>query len=85
MEKQSKKRSLRGVVTSNKMDKTVVVSVQRSMMHPLYKKIMRKSKRYKAHDAKNECRIGDTVRILECRPLSKEKRFRVVQIMERVK
>jgi len=85
MEKQSKKRSLRGVVTSNKMDKTVVVSVQRSMMHPLYKKIMRKSKWYKAHDAKNECRIGDTVRILECRPLSKEQRFRVVQIMERVK
>ena len=85
MEKESKKRSLQGVVTSNKMDKTVVVSVQRSMMHPLYKKILRKSKQYKAHDAKNECRIGDTVRIMECRPLSKEKRFRVVQIMERTK
>ncbi len=85
MEKESKKRSLQGVVTSNKMDKTVVVSVQRSMMHPLYKKILRKSKRYKAHDAKNECRIGDTVRIMECRPLSKEKHFRVVQIMERTK
>ena len=85
MEKESKKRSLQGVVTSNKMDKTVVVSVQRSMMHPLYKKILRKSKRYKVHDAKNECRIGDTVRIMECRPLSKEKRFRVVQIMERTK
>ncbi|MEK6777796.1 MAG: 30S ribosomal protein S17 [bacterium] len=85
MEKESKKKSLQGVVTSNKMDKTVVVSVQRSMMHPLYKKILRKNKRYKAHDAKNECRIGDTVRIMECRPLSKDKHFRVVQIMERVK
>lgn len=85
MEKESKKKSLQGVVTSNKMDKTVVVSVQRSMMHPLYKKILRKNKRYKAHDAKNECQIGDTVRIMECRPLSKDKHFRVVQIMERVK
>jgi small subunit ribosomal protein S17 len=73
------------MVVSSKMDKTVVVAVQRTMKHRLYKKIMRKTKRYKAHDERNECHLGDSVRIMECRPLSKDKHFRVVQIVERAK
>lgn len=85
MEKKKNKRTLQGVVTSNKMDKSVVVAVERSLKHRLYRKIMRKTKRYKAHDEKNECQAGDSVRIMECRPLSKEKHFRVVQIVERAK
>ncbi len=85
MEKQGNRKSLQGVVVSNKMEKTIVVAVERSMKHPLYRKILRKTKRYKAHDEKNECQVGDTVRIMECRPLRKEKRFRVMQIMERAK
>ncbi len=83
--RKSNKKSLQGVVVSNKMDKTVVVSIQRSTRHPLYKKIIRKNKRYKAHDERNECQVGDVVRILECRPLSRQKNFRVVQILERAK
>jgi small subunit ribosomal protein S17 len=85
MEKRRNKKTLQGMVVSNKMDKTVVVAIKRSSQHPLYKKIQRTSKRYKAHDSQNECQIGDTVRIMECRPLSKEKNFRVVQIVERAK
>lgn len=85
MERVISRKSLQGFVVSNKMDKTIVVAVERSMKHPLYKKILRKTKRYKAHDEKNECHIGDTVRIMECRPLSKEKHFRLVQVMERAK
>jgi len=85
MEKQGNRKSLQGVVVSNKMEKTIVVAVERSMKHPLYRKILRKTKRYKAHDEKNECQIGDAVRIMECRPLSKDKRFRVMQITERAK
>ncbi len=85
MENKGIKKTLQGVVVSNKMDKTVVVEVHRSTRHPLYKKILLKSKRYKAHDQKNECKEGDTVRIMECRPLSKEKHFRVVEITERAK
>jgi small subunit ribosomal protein S17 len=76
-------KALQGAVVSNKMDKTVVVAVERTMKHRLYKKTMRKTKRYKAHDERNECQVGDVVRITECRPLSKEKSFRVVQILER--
>jgi small subunit ribosomal protein S17 len=76
-------KTLQGLVVSNKMDKTVVVSVSRSTRHPVYNKIIKKSKKYKAHDEKNECRIGDKVRIMETRPLSKEKFFRVVQILEK--
>jgi len=73
------------MVVGNKMDKTVVVTIQRSTQHPLYKKIVRRDKRYKAHDELNECQIGDTVKIMECRPLSRDKHFRVVQIVERAK
>jgi small subunit ribosomal protein S17 len=70
-----------GQVLSNKMDKTVVVSVESHRHHPIYKKTMRNVVKYKAHDEKNECAIGDTVRIVETRPLSKEKRWRVSEIM----
>jgi len=72
-----------GRVVSNKMDKTVVVVVERLKRHPLYKKVIRISKRYKAHDADNACRVGDVVRIIESRPLSKEKRWVVMEILKR--
>ncbi|NCO58266.1 MAG: 30S ribosomal protein S17 [Nitrospirae bacterium CG18_big_fil_WC_8_21_14_2_50_70_55] len=77
------KRTLIGEVVSDRMDKTVVVSVQRATTHPLYHKTIRLSKRYKAHDEANDCRVGDRVEIIECRPLSKDKKFRVAQIIER--
>jgi small subunit ribosomal protein S17 len=70
-----------GQVLSNKMDKTLVVLVESHRNHPLYKKTMKKVKRYKVHDEKNECKIGDTVKIVETRPLSKEKRWRVGEII----
>lgn len=70
-----------GQVSSNKMDKTLVVLVESYRNHPLYKKTIRKVKRYKVHDEKNECKIGDTVKIVETRPLSKEKRWRVAEII----
>ncbi len=72
------RRILQGVVVSDKMDKTVIVRVDRLVMHPLYKKYIRRSKRYPAHDPENRCRVGDVVRIRECRPLSKTKRFEVL-------
>ncbi len=77
------KRTLIGQVVSDKMDKTIVVSVQRSTVHPLYRKTIRLSKRYKAHDEQNDCRVGDRVEIIECRPLSKDKKFRVAQVLDR--
>ncbi len=72
-----------GVVVSNKMDKTVVVTTVRMTMHPLYKKYIKKRVRFKAHDKTNSCQVGDTVIIQECRPLSKDKRWRVVEIIKR--
>jgi small subunit ribosomal protein S17 len=72
-----------GEVVSDKMDKTVVVRVDRTRRHPLYGKVIRVSKRYKAHDEENQCRVGDIVRIMESRPLSKEKRWVVVEILSR--
>lgn len=72
-----------GTVISDKMDKTVVVSVESLVQHKRYKKYIRRRKKYKAHDEKNECRIGDKVLIQETRPLSKEKRWKVIQILER--
>ncbi|TAM57789.1 30S ribosomal protein S17 [bacterium] len=74
-----------GRVASNKMDKTIVVVTETRVPHPIYKKIVRKSERFKAHDEKNECSIGDLVKIMECRPYSKEKRWRLVEIVEHVK
>ncbi|MBX9634619.1 MAG: 30S ribosomal protein S17 [Magnetospirillum sp.] len=72
------KRILQGVVVSDKMDKTVVVSVERRVMHPIYKKFIRRSKKYHAHDENNSFKAGDTVRIRECRPLSKTKTWEVI-------
>ncbi|MBE5746149.1 MAG: 30S ribosomal protein S17 [Clostridiales bacterium] len=74
-----------GIVVSNKMDKTIVVEVQSQVKHPLYKKFVKKTKKYKAHDEQNSCGIGDTVEIMETRPLSKDKYHRVVRIVERAK
>lgn len=74
-----------GRVVSNKMDKTIVVEIERLMMHSLYKKSVRRRKRFKSHDEKNECSIGDIVKIEETRPLSKNKRYRVVDIIEKAK
>lgn len=74
-----------GVVTSNKMEKSIVVSVERKMKHPKYGKFVKQTKKFVAHDEKQECNIGDTVRIMETRPLSKRKCWRLVEIMERAK
>lgn len=74
-----------GKVVSDKMDKTVVVSIQDNAKHPLYKKIIKRSVKFKAHDEKNECGIGDRVMIMETRPISKDKKWRVVQIIEKAK
>lgn len=74
-----------GVVASDKMDKTVVVVVKDRVKHPLYKKIVNRTIRLKAHDENNECRVGDRVLIMETRPLSKEKRWRVAEIIEKAK
>ncbi len=74
-----------GVVSSNKMDKTIVVKVERKIKHPLYGKFLKKTTSFHAHDEKNECSIGDTVRIMESRPLSKTKRWRLVEVVEKVK
>ena len=74
-----------GKVVSDKMDKTVVVSIQDNVKHPLYKKIIKRSVKFKAHDEKNECGIGDRVMIMETRPISKDKKWRVVQSIEKAK
>ncbi|MBL7795402.1 MAG: 30S ribosomal protein S17 [Saprospiraceae bacterium] len=74
-----------GVVVSNKMDKTIAVQVERRLMHPLYGKFVKRSKKFFAHDEENTCNIGDKVRIMETRPLSKMKRWRLVEILERAK
>ena len=74
-----------GTVLSDKMDKTIVVAVEDSYQHPLYKKTMKRTYKLKAHDENNECGIGDTVEVMETRPLSKDKRWRVVEIIEKAK
>ena len=74
-----------GVVVSNKMDKSIVVAVERKEKHPMYGKFVKKSTKFVAHDEKNECSVGDTVRIMETRPLSKTKNWRLVEIVEKVK
>ena len=79
------RRVKQGRVASNKMDKTIVVVAETRVRHPVYGKIVRKSTRFKAHDERNEASIGDVVRIAECRPLSREKRWRLVEIVERAK
>ena len=82
MEVKRPRRKIReGIVVSNKMEKTVVVEVERLFRHPLYQKAVRRTSRFKAHDEKKECKVGARVRIMECRPLSKEKRWRVIKIL----
>ena len=72
-----------GQVVSDKMDKTIVVAIEDSVQHKLYKKIVKRTYKLKAHDENNECRIGDTVKVMECRPLSKDKRWRLVEIIKK--
>jgi small subunit ribosomal protein S17 len=74
-----------GIVSSNKMDKTITVNVERKVKHPLYGKFLKKTTKFHAHDEKNECSIGDTVKIMEARPMSKTKRWRLVEVVEKVK
>ena len=74
-----------GKVTSNKMDKTIVVAIEEHVKHPLYKKVVKSTYKLKAHDGNNECNIGDTVKVMETRPLSKDKRWRLVEIVEKAK
>ena len=74
-----------GKVVSDKMDKTIVVAIEDNVKHPLYKKIVKRTYKLKAHDEKNECNIGDRVKVMETRPLSKDKRWRLVEIMEKAK
>ncbi|MCB9732262.1 MAG: 30S ribosomal protein S17 [Deltaproteobacteria bacterium] len=83
MSDQANKKTLIGLVASDKMSKTIVVEVTRRMMHPIYKKYINRRSRYKAHDETNECHVGDRVLIEECRPLSRQKRWRVKQILDR--
>ena len=85
MEERNLRKTRVGVVSSDKMDKTVVVSVKDKIKHPLYKKIVNRTIKFKAHDEKNECGVGDKVLIMETRPLSKDKRWRVVEIIEKAK
>ena len=85
MEERNLRKTRQGVVTSNKMDKTVVVAARFKDMHPIYGKFVLKTIKYHAHDEKNECNVGDKVLLMETRPLSKTKRWRVVEIIERAK
>ena len=85
MEKRNLRKERIGIVASNKMDKSIAVVVERQLKHPMYGKFVKKSKKFIAHDEKNECNIGDTVRIMETRPLSKNKNWRLVEIIERAK
>ena len=85
MEERNLRKTRVGVVVSDKMDKTIVVAVRDNVRHPLYNKIFKKTYKLKAHDEKNDAKIGDTVRVMETRPLSKDKRWRLVEIMERAK
>ena len=84
-ENRGNRKTRTGVVVSDKMDKTIVVEVRTRVRHPLYGKIMNQTTKFKAHDENNECGIGDTVRVMETRPLSKDKRWRLVEIVEKAK
>ena len=85
MEKRNLRKTRVGKVVSDKMDKTITVAVEDHVKHPLYGKIIKQTKKFKAHDENNECRIGDRVRIMETRPLSKDKRWRLVEIVEKAR
>jgi len=83
--KKPSKKTRIGVVSSNKMDKTITVQVERRLRHPIYGKYVKKTKKFMAHDEKNDCSIGDTVKIVESRPLSAKKRWRLVEVIQRAK
>lgn len=83
MEKRGMRKVLTGKIVSDKMDRTVVVAVESLVRHPLYQRTIRRTKKFKAHDEENTCRIGDKVRMMETRPLSKEKRWRIIEVLER--
>ena len=83
MAERGKQKTLVGIVTSDKMEKTVIVMVNRLVLHPIYKKYVRKRKKIKAHDEQKQCHIGDKVMLVETRPLSREKRWRVKEVLER--
>ncbi len=85
MEERNLRKTKQGVVTSNKMAKTITVAVERKVKHPIYGKFVKKTSKFHAHDDKDECNIGDLVRIMETRPLSKTKRWRLVEVVEKVK
>jgi small subunit ribosomal protein S17 len=85
MVEKSNKRTIKGIVISDKMDKTIVVKAARLVKHPVFHKYVRKHDKYKAHDEQNQCKTGDTVLIIEARPMSKEKRWRMLEILERAK
>ena len=85
MAERNRRKVLRGTVVSDKMDKTIVVAVEDHVRHPLYNKIVKRTYKLKAHDENNECKVGDTVKVMETRPLSKDKRWRLVEIMEKAK
>lgn len=85
METKKVKKALTGTVVSSKMDKTIVVRLERMKLHPLYKKSVKLHKKIKAHDERNECSVGDIVRVVETRPLSKEKRYRLAEIIQKAK
>ena len=85
MEKRNLRKERIGTVTSDKMDKSIVVAEVKRVKHPMYGKFVLKTKKYVAHDEKNDCNIGDTVRIMETRPMSKTKRWRLVEVIERAK
>ena len=84
MERNDRRKRI-GIVSSNKMDKTIVVAIEDRVKHPLYKKIVDRTYKLKAHDENNECNIGDRVKVMETRPLSKDKRWRLVEIVEKAK
>jgi len=83
MEERNLRKVMIGTVTSNKMDKTIVVSVETSVKHPIYGKVVKRTYKLKAHDEENQCQIGDKVKVMETRPLSKDKRWRLVEIIEK--
>ena len=85
MNTEKKRKTINGVVVSDKMNKTVVVRIEYNRLHPLYKKYVKKSKKFKAHDERNQCKIGDVVKIANTRPLSKEKFWEVVEIVSKAK
>mgnify|MGYP000365204877 CR=1 FL=1 len=85
MSERALRKTLTGIVVSDKMDKTVVVAIQDNVKHPLYKKIVKRTVKFKAHDENNACNVGDRVSIMETRPMSKDKRWRVVEIIEKAK